>query len=88
MPEQTTSNEDYRARAGMLRILDAFGSNNPAALPTALDAVMKTGDQHVREVFSYLAGTTFGLFIAVHGLEPTRAIIARELEAAEDLAGL
>jgi hypothetical protein len=88
MDEQIPSDEEYRARAAMLRLLNTFGNDDQAAFVTTLDAVMKTDDQHIREVLSYLAGTTYGLFMVVHGLEITRAVIQRELNTAEDLAGL
>lgn len=82
----STPTDDYHARADMLRLLDAFGSDDPHDLDATLDAVLQAGD--VKKVLSYLLGTTYGLFVCTHGLEPTRDLIKRELAMAEDMEEL
>lgn len=78
--------DDYTVRADMLRLLDAFGSDDPDDLTATLEDVIQTGD--VRKVLCYLLGTTYGLFVTTHGLQPTRDIIRRELAVAEGLEAL
>lgn len=81
-----TPGDDYHVRADMLRLLDAFGSDDPFDLDATLDDVVQSGD--VKKVLSYLLGTTYGLFACFHGVEPTRDLIKRELAVAEDMEKL
>lgn len=82
----SSPDDDYHVRADMLRLLDAFGSDDPTEIDVTLDAVLQAGD--IRGVLSYLLGTTYGLFACFHGVEPTRDLIKRELAVAEDMEKL
>ena len=82
----STPDDDYSVRADMLRLLDAFGSDDPIEVDATIDAVLQAGD--VQGVLRYLLGTTYGLFACFHGVEPTRDLIKRELAVAEDMERL
>lgn len=86
MTMSSTPDDDCTARADMLRLLNAFGSDDPFEVEATIDAVLQTGD--VQGVLRYLLGTTYGLFVCAHGLEPTRDLIKRELVVAEDMEKL
>jgi hypothetical protein len=81
-------NDEYTQRAGGYRLLSAFTSPDPAVYKKALDAAM--ADPALRETISFLVGVSLGSFILKNAGDMGAAInqVARELRAAEDLAGM
>lgn len=91
----TEPTDNYHARAGMYRLLVAYGAltltddpNAPSVYRAALKAML--ADEHVTDIVTYLAGTAFGGYIEKYDgdVKAALATIVRELRAAEDLAGL
>lgn len=83
-----STNSEYAQRAAGYRLLSAFTDPDPAVYGNALDAAI--ADPALRDIIGFLVGVSVGAFVLKNSGDLQAAVqqIGRELQVAEDLAGL